>query len=732
MAPVGQTVLSSAQPQLSGLLSTVVHLSTQAQVSAPVVVVGLLLVSAVLLLLCRRGEEDNESRMTRLMEERSEVSRKLEELQQAIKAKREVAEATKVDTEDVDVDGVVDASAATDILPQLGEQVPGMLSDALRASGDSYSKAQDAVLKIQEKSDEISDTVVNTAQQLWDFLEAFLRDTAKQLTENVQKALGAQSEEEEATWKEFSTTAASPLSLPLPLMVASLVAPLQLRLTRDWNAAISCVLAPLVLLLFVAVFVDWEKTCGSGGLWVWSIATSAQFALLVVLRWRIARAARSGLADLAEAAEKENGSSDGQATVSFGTFLEDLNSMHDISIKAILYSKEYMRALVTYDGIARSWMYSCVHCLNIIGFAWGGLGVYITVYYAVLDAQTCDAIFLRFVAHLYAFCIVLTSTLAIVGAVLAIVISFITTDTVAIKVLRATWAFDQQFTPSGIPIATIFARAILLRNAKDTKQVEYCLLEAEMEELRTKKQLLADQSKALQSDIVSKEERYQSVSGAIPDLSSSDALIQTYQGDFEGFVDRISIISLTLIAQCETVGPMLLQKLKEQGAQAEQVLGENADAFMHSVQARALVVGETAQRLAQAQMEELAALDSAALSRRAAELTGMEPHQLASLDAAKIGNLQQAVTGLNAEELEARVRAAASSAGAAASSMVATAQQRAQEAGIDIEGARRSAAELGSIQKAALEQLASDALRRAHEAGWDITDMVNSSTGTSP
>jgi len=283
-------------------------------------------------------------------------------------------------------------------------------------------------------------------------------------------------------------------SLPLSLLLAGLVAPIQLQMVAAWNR-LQLVLAMILLLVMVGVMsFDVGRPCGMGTLWTWTIGLS--------LILSIAVCARLVLLSRAVAELKKIRRDGPQVTPGSG---EDwILQMRQQLTES---SEGFFDALVGYDELASSWPCSILNMLNAVQILWGGLGVYWTIKNVYIDETQCQAGAVMLVAHSYSFIYVMLLTWTVPLFALWIITNLLSIRTVSLEVLRRAKQFDEDYS-IGVPVATLLTRIFLLQSVADIRGAECQALQTEVAALTQEKGDIQTKSAALEAEIQEKERQY--------------------------------------------------------------------------------------------------------------------------------------------------------------------------------------------------------------------------------
>jgi hypothetical protein len=358
-------------------------------------------------------------------------------------------------------------------------------------------------------------------------------------------------------------------------------------------------------------------------------------------------------------------------------------------------SRDYFKALMAYDGLARSLAYVFLNVASFACFVWGAVGTFVVIWHAVQDETECSAGTMRFVAHAYAFIYIALMLWSLISVVLWLGGLLLTSETAALFLVRRAWHFDENYSPSGLPVLTLLVRALLLRDSKDRATLEACILRSEIEELSQEQQDLRTQEDALSNELGVAERHLAAATKQVQAWQSPDELADEYTDRLKGMVDKAAIVSLALSRQVQAHGPEFQAQLQA-----------SSEAFTEAAsKAGAKALAET---------QELAAAAAADLQQRA--------------------QLAQEAYGMPGDATQLQERAA---------ELAEMAQRRAQEAGLgDVSDWKARAAELAqeaglqdlsqlqNLGSDSLKELAYTALLRAQAVGLNVEELVEQAMST--
>lgn len=446
---------------------------------------------------------------------------------------------------------VVAAGQGGEELAELKEQAEAAeraIEAQIKNAEATAEKMRRLAVEAQEKTNEIAEIVKDESAKGLEKLEAFVRDTVKSLEAQMESVLESEASQDdvEELRKEAEETAGQFLSMPLPLLLAGLLAPSQLKAMFSWNWVLLLMQTPLLIAFFIVMVVDRNESCGDNELWLWISVMSGVLAFSVLIRLRVVRSAGAALAETQVEEEKPQGAA------LFG----DDNYISSLYRRVSAFSKGYFKLLLAYDGLARSPMNSLASFASFVVFIWGGVGVYYVISYAAEEEKTCDAQSLRVVSRVFAFIYVAAFLWSLIGLILWLVEIVVMSDSLAMAILEQAMAFDDEYSPSGFPILSIFVRAFLLRNDKDMEKVEAAILRNEIMELKEQEAALAMQQKKLDRELGSAEQRLEVAEATRDQMpSSAEELTEIYAEDLATLMNRIAIFSLVVQGQVEKFGP---------------------------------------------------------------------------------------------------------------------------------------------------------------------------------
>lgn len=377
-------------------------------------------------------------------------------------------------------------------------------SSLLAQTGDGISSLQSLrVMDVGEKAEELRVGVTEAIEGARASAEALARQTASTTAEALQEALVADVPQEEvAEIRHTIREAVAPLlGMPVPLLFAGLIAPLQLQALCSWSWLMAGLQLPTVALLATAAAVDFGKPCGGKAeLWIWSLGTLAISGATLALRCRVLYRARLAMDDVRDHRNPSG---------SHGHAFQHQHHLKDIIEVVSMSSTEYFRALLAYDGIAQAWLYTVINVLSCLSLLWGFSGVaYMVLGHTLfLGPEHCEATTMRLAAHVMGFAYIAFMFWIIASIACWAIMSALSSDRVAMSVLRTATTFDDTYSHSSLPVASILLRGTLLRNARDTMALESSTLCSDLQELRREKSALDAQERTLGVDLVDAEQR---------------------------------------------------------------------------------------------------------------------------------------------------------------------------------------------------------------------------------
>mmetsp|Transcript_19368 Transcript_19368/g.36223 ORF Transcript_19368/g.36223 Transcript_19368/m.36223 type:complete len:867 (-) Transcript_19368:81-2681(-) len=559
-------------------------------------------------------------------------------------------------------------------------------------------KVKEFGAKAAAKADEIKTVVVTGAEQAFLSLEKFAKETVETVTGEVQEVLNTSiSEGEILEWTENAEEVGGvSFTMPLPLLLAGIFAPVQLQIIKAWNSVLMMLQLPLLLMFLFAMSWDHDKKCHDGFLWYWAIAISVMLGLNVLLRYIAVKGAEAGIQETHSVIE-EHGV---HRSLAGGTMLQRWEHViHRFWTHVTSSAKDYFKVLLVYDGITQSGMYTLISFLNFAVIVWGGVGVYMVIQYAVQEETQCAAQVLRFTVRLYCFVYIVLLIYSIIGLVIWLVEALIMSQAVSLAILQKAWDFDSHYSPSGVPILSLLVRALLLRNKSDMAALELNILNSEIDELREQREELAAQEAELDGALSEAQIRLEVVSKSSHLHASADELAEIYAEELTGMMDKVAVFGVMAENLYEKYGPAAIERAR---ARSMELLAEAEE--------EALMLSEAAKAQARDTMS--------AAEAKAKELS-KDPRLSQGLQ--KLQEQGSALAGVSLKDLQAQAEEAAKLAEAKAQELAKAGKKKAHEAGLDH-------IDVGKLQKQAkdaAEQVVLAAVHKAEEAGLDINALLH-------
>lgn len=379
----------------------------------------------------------------------------------------------------------------------------------LAQAGDGISALEgmqgSSVLDVGAKAEELRVSVTEAIQDARAKAEAFAHQTATTTAEALQEALVADVPQEEvAEFRHTIREAVAPLlGIPVPLLFAGLTAPLQLQALCSWSWIMAVIQLPALVLLATAAAVDFGMPCGKGELWIWSLGMLVISGVSLAVRCWVLISARRAMDDVRG---HRNPSGSHGHTFHDGPHLKDIVEVVSMS------STEYFRPLIAYDGISGAWLYTMINVLSLLSLLWGFSGVaYMVLGYIFFlgEEEHCEATTMRLTAHVISFGYIAFMLWSVASIACWVILSALESDTFAMSVLRSATSFDEAYSHSSLPVASILLRGTLLRNARDTMTLESSTLCSDLQKLRQEKAALDAQERALVGELADAEHRLQ-------------------------------------------------------------------------------------------------------------------------------------------------------------------------------------------------------------------------------
>lgn len=657
-------------------------------------------------------EQDHEKILAQVEELRERI--KSAEMEAAILAQNPVADAT------VGEGGATDSaegdSAAAEY-QKLEEAADAAVDSVQQQITEAYGKLAKlpSADEMLERAEALRKDLLESGEQAWASGEAFVRETTALLTTAVQDTIADDVTTEEAA--EFASgveeLASEALTMPLPLLLAGTFAPMQLQSLAFWNVALMAMHLPTLVALSIAFAIDFRLDCGNGSLWYWTVVMLGILGTATLVRLRVVLSVRTALKGMRSTAEVPDAGSmlTGGA---LGSFWRSL----------VISSKDYFTALLAYDGISRSWSYALLNFLGVLCVIWGGVSVWLVISNVVKDDTACPAWGLRLVVRWYAFLYVVFAIWSIVSVGLWIGSLLLTNERAALAVVRRAWLFDQNYSPSGLPVVTLFVRGMLLRDAKDMKALEASVLHSELEELRQQQGELDKQATALDVELKAAEHRLEAASDPSASTESVEELAAKYTQQLVSMIDTVTVVGMAVAKQLETNGPAMIEQMQRQSDELLSQAREHARDVAEAAQSRALESGIDASVLV-ARGQEYA-------EGQAQQLT--EAAQKYAQDAGLKELSQQGVDMVagQAKQLSAAAQQQAESSGLMDMSELAQESFKdAQNRGVHMVESAKQQAEAMSAD--ALEEVTCAALLQAQAQGIDIDDLIRQAqSGSEP
>lgn len=453
----------------------------------------------------------------------------------------------------------------------------------------------------EKKVDKLKADATGSMKEAMSLAQMMMIDSATSLQVSVKNTLSGEVPQEEmsAYSTEVSDTAESLLSLPFPLVLAGMLAPLQLQILYAWSSvALSCQVL-LFLGLAVATVVDHGKMCGENRLWVWTYGMLGILGSAALLRWRQRRLVGAAMQDL----DKQLNTSDELAATELA---DDIVGGHGAVGKLwnmlTTSSKDYFGALISLDDIVRSRFFALLQVLGVCSLAWGGVGVYQVIWHVVVQEEQCDALTMRFVVRVYAFFYVALFGWMVVGIFLLLVGMLAASESTLLSsfLLRKTFVFDEAHSPQGLPVLTIVVRALFMRNDVDKAALQASLVRQELAELKSSAASLKEREGTVHQDLETTERRYEVARDRYANQGSMDDIREVFKQDLGTAVDKAAVAGVAIEQQVKAYGPKIVEEL---GRRHEQVAAD-VHAFATESQKTAALHANHALKLGQEALEE--------------------------------------------------------------------------------------------------------------------------------
>jgi len=204
--------------------------------------------------------------------------------------------------------------------------------------------------------------------------------------------------------------------------------------------------------------------------------------------------------------------------------------------KLVSHSREYFRALFSYDTIASSKSYNLLNLITILVFLWGSLGLWISIHDIVNDELGCKAELVMSILHVYSFFYLIFASWTCVSLGLFLLMVVATNEDFALKLLQKAEKFDNWYMPGGFPFTALLIRAFILRDSSDMTRLEVRTLEKEIKELTERKTRMETKQAQIDADLQEHEAKLAEVKHAVsqrPTVAVDDAVDPVGQASSE-------------------------------------------------------------------------------------------------------------------------------------------------------------------------------------------------------
>lgn len=437
-------------------------------------------------------------------------------------------------------------AAASEALPdEAGAAVIAKADGVRERLADVSGKA--GALRVEDvsaKADDLQKTLTVAFNDVRGSAETFAEQTAKATSDALHEAITAELPElEVAEFRRTTREAAAPLlGMPMPLLFAGLIAPVQIQAICSFNWIMICLQLPSFALLSVAAAANYGQTCGDGTLWTWSLGMIWVLGVNLVLRAWVLLGARTAMQHI----------QDHQKPSSLHGHLA--GHQHASKIEGIMRlvsssPGDYFRALLSYDQMVGTWAQTGLDLLCIASLLWGLCGIVAITLFGLDEEEHCDATMMRLAAHVYGFIYIAFILWSVLALILWVVLATLTNEKAALSALRGATAFDESYSPSSLPVASVVLQGTFLRNPSDTEALKTAKLLSDITDLRRQKEALDAQGTCIDGDLSSFELQLRAAQARSQNERSPRDVAARFSRDITSAIDSAAFAGMALKCQ---------------------------------------------------------------------------------------------------------------------------------------------------------------------------------------
>lgn len=427
----------------------------------------------------------------------------------------------------------------------------------------------------------------NTFQEGVEGIKVRMEDMAKkeaaELVERMKVAMDTNTEvpqglPEWASFLDFSEYEVEPP--PVALLIAGMLAPAQLRSTRNQCKSTIAWDTIMVSAATIALILDWKKACGDTLVMVFFFGFLGLNVLDLLCRTLILMHAARAVRAIEEEEEAHKPPSTG-------------NSIWDAYNSIRMNSRQFFKALFQYDNLLNSWSYLFTKYVSLISAIWGAIGLYTSIANVVMDETQCDKKVTLYFMHVYSFFYLMFLLINLASLLFWILQRLSESNRVSSVVVGFAKSWDKEV-PLGIPVFMTLVQAFVLRNSNDMLRVKAQQIAADITILEAEKAAAMKNANSIDAKIAKMKQEAEKV-------AEQEKKAKEEGMDAEGFVERYDQKAQESLAAAEPLLAVAAARVGEAAASSQEALrtgGGFAGQFRDDPRAAAARLGAGAGELA--------------------------------------------------------------------------------------------------------------------------------------
>eukprot|EP00933_Yihiella_yeosuensis_P055678 TRINITY_DN5453_c0_g1_i1.p1 TRINITY_DN5453_c0_g1~~TRINITY_DN5453_c0_g1_i1.p1 ORF type:complete len:887 (+),score=212.12 TRINITY_DN5453_c0_g1_i1:27-2663(+) len=379
---------------------------------------------------------------------------------------------------------------------------------------------------------------------------------------------------------------------PLSLILAGLVAPVQLKMLHADNMGRMALTGAMFGLDSLSLFFGWGKNCITDDFWLlgnidllhgWIFVDAASLGFTLAVSAKVYSSAKATLDEIQKMKEEELEIPPGSdpETVFRMTMQNDLMTG--------------ARAMLQFDRLTQSAVYRMLPVMSIFDFVWQAGGLIL-----IFDTPsiTCQAKTLLYWSRIRGMTFLVGLIPAVLGFGMTAVKVLVNSHGFGQSVLEAASDADAAIFPAHAPVFTVLVRSFLVRDSTDMASVELQVLRAEENRIQRARDKMRQEKERIERELVNLETRFAAASTraeAQSQVVHQDSREREFLEQYRQAVDQALDARQTALTVAQAVASEDNANVALAAARAAGVVDQQTEMALRVAAAQAVAAGSAAE-----------------------------------------------------------------------------------------------------------------------------------------